>query len=402
MTRTIDIAIIGAGPYGLSMGAYLAAKGADFQIFGPPMEVWRTHMPRGMYLKSEGFASNLFDPKGTETLKAFCDASAHEYKDIGLPVPRDVFHDYGLAFQQKLLPDLDTRLVADVSSHERGFLLTLEDGEMVQARRVVVATGISHYAHVPPELAGLPAELVSHTSGSRVFEAYAGCKVTVIGAGSSAVDTAGLLNQAGADTQIITRRPKIWFNNPPEELSRAKSAMSRITRPRSGLGLGWRSRMACDLPAMFHRMPEDFRLRVTRGHLGPSASWASRQLVEDKVEMRHNMVLRHAEARSNRVHLTFENGKGETENVVTDHVIAATGYKVDLERLGFLNAGLRERMATVQKSPVLSRNFESSVRGIYFVGPSAANSFGPLLRFAWGAKFAAPRMAAHLTKRPVH
>ena len=55
-------AIIGAGPYGLSLAAHLAAAGADFRIFGKPLTSWRDHMPKGMMLKSDGFASNLSAP----------------------------------------------------------------------------------------------------------------------------------------------------------------------------------------------------------------------------------------------------------------------------------------------------------------------------------------------------
>jgi hypothetical protein len=36
--------------------------------------------------------------------------------------------------------------------------------------------------------------------------------------------------------------------------------------------------------------------------------------------------------------------------------------------------------------------------GLYFVGVIAANTFGPVLRFACGAEFAAPRLAQHLSR----
>jgi FAD-dependent urate hydroxylase len=398
MRRVTDVVIIGAGPYGLSLGAYLAAHGANFRIFGDPMAVWRSHMPRGMYLKSEGFASDLFDPKREWTLRTFCERNGHSYADVGVPIPLDVFHSYGLEFQRRVLPDLDTRLVAHLSFEDGAFTLRLDDGEVIRARRVVTAVGITHYAYIPAELAGLPPELLSHTSQQRPLEQYSGRRIAVIGAGSSAVDMAGLLHQAGAQTQILTRRPKIWFHHPPDGRRGINLAAKRVLKPRSGIGLGWRSRMASDLPLVFHSMPERFRLRVTKGHLGPAAGWVSRQLVEGKVDIRHNMHLRHAEANGKSAHLIFENAEGETEEVVADHIVAGTGYKVDLDRLAFLDTGLRERIANVQNTPILSSHFESSVRGLYFVGPSAANSFGPLLRFAWGAKFTARHLANHLTR----
>ena len=63
MSDRIDVAILGAGPYGLSIAAHLAQRGLSFRIFGKPMQSW-LQMPCGMTLKSEGFASSLYDPEG--------------------------------------------------------------------------------------------------------------------------------------------------------------------------------------------------------------------------------------------------------------------------------------------------------------------------------------------------
>ena len=146
MRRTTDVVIIGAGPYGLSLGAYLAARGANFRIFGDPMAVWRSHMPRGMYLKSEGFASDLFDPKRERTLRAFCERNGHSYADVGVPIPLDVFYSYGLEFQRHLLPDLDTRLVAHLTVEDGGFTLRLDDGEIIRAGAPLTREGYVHNA----------------------------------------------------------------------------------------------------------------------------------------------------------------------------------------------------------------------------------------------------------------
>ena len=71
--------------------------------------------------------------------------------------------------------------------------------------------------------------------------------------------------------------------------------------------------------------------------------------------------------------------------------VAATGYKADLARLPFLDGELRDAIEQVEGTPVLNDNFETSLPGLYFLGLSAANSFGPLLRFMVGAEFAAGR-----------
>src|SRR6516165_1462268 len=61
MTSEVDVAIVGAGPYGLSLAAHLQALGVEYRVFGRPMDTWRHHMPEGMLLKSDGFASSLSD-----------------------------------------------------------------------------------------------------------------------------------------------------------------------------------------------------------------------------------------------------------------------------------------------------------------------------------------------------
>src|SRR5580658_5584213 len=64
----LNTAIIGAGPYGLSVAAHLRRNGVPFRIFGRPMESRLAHMPKGMMLKSDGFASNIYDPESAFTV----------------------------------------------------------------------------------------------------------------------------------------------------------------------------------------------------------------------------------------------------------------------------------------------------------------------------------------------
>jgi hypothetical protein len=69
---------------------------------------------------------------------------------------------------------------------------------------------------------------------------------------------------------------------------------------------------------------------------------------------------------------------------------------VALARIALLRPELREQVVTAGEAPVLSAHFESSVAGLYFVGATCANSFGPMMRFAFGARFVARRLSRHL------
>jgi thioredoxin reductase len=392
----IDVAVVGAGPYGLSIASHLRGRGVEHRIFGRPMHTWRTQMPQGMFLKSEGFASNLFEPSGATTLGQYCAANGLPYADIGVPVRREVFADYGVAFQRQHVPHLEPVDVCSIEQADTGFRLALATGESFLARRVVLAVGISHFARLPRELASLPPELVSHSSRHADLSVFAGREMLVLGAGASALDCASLLVQAGASVRLVARAEKILFH---ERGPLHRSLLERIRAPMSGLGPGWRSRLCTDAPLLFHAMPEAFRLLVIRKHLGPAPGYWTRTMVEQKVDFLLGQTLVGASDCSGRVGLALCGADGTHRRLVGDHVIAATGYHPDVKRLGFLSEKIRSRMRTAADAPVLSRNFESSVPGLYFVGLSAANSFGPVERFAFGAGFTARRLARHLGGR---
>jgi thioredoxin reductase len=393
----IEIAIIGAGPYGLSIAAHFRSCGIPFRIFGRPMDSWRAHMPKGMMLKSDGFASNIYDPEAKFTLKAFCAERRIEYADMGTPVRLATFSDYGLAFRDRIVPELEDKLVVAIERLADGFLLRLDEGEEIKARRVVLAVGITHFEYVPENLAHLSGELLSHSYRQHNLARFKGCSVVVIGAGSSAIDLAGLLRDAEADVQLVARATTLKFSTGPQP-GKGRSWLQRLRHPNSGLGPGIRSRFFSDAPALFHYLPESLRVELVRKTLGPSAGW----FVRDKVMGRVPLVLGHnverIEAQAGKVRLHLHGLDGSKREILTEHVIAATGYQVDVDRLTFLDPEIRSMLKCVNRTPVLSSAFESSIPGLYFVGIAAANSFGPVMRFAFGASFTAKRLTQTMMK----
>jgi thioredoxin reductase len=392
---TVDIAIIGAGPYGLSLAAHLRDTKRSVRIFGSPMHSWSHHMPQGMHLKSEGFASNLYDPEAKFTLETYCAEHAIPYADIGLPVPIDAFIAYGVEFQRRYAPHLENVQVTSLKNSGGCFELTTAAGEIARARQVVVAAGIVKFAYLPPLLTTIPGPMMSHSSQHSDLTGFKGRKVAVLGAGASAVDIAALLRQVGADVELIARRQTIQFHDPPNE---PRPLLQRLRAPRSGLGTGWRSRLCTDIPLVFHAMPQSLRIRAVARHLGPAPGWFVRDAVDGRVPMHLGVTLAGAYAREGRAHLVLGKPGREDTQVEFDHIIAATGYRAAVSRLTFIDESVQSRLCKAEEAPILNRHFESSVSGLYFVGAAAANSFGPLLRFAYGAKFAAERVAARLAR----
>ena len=384
----IEVAIIGAGPYGLSTAAHFRHQGIPFRIFGRPMDSWAAHMPTGMMLKSDGFASNIYDPEQRFTLKQFCADRNIQYADMGIPVGLDTFSNYGLAFRDRMVPELEEKMVTSIERRPHGFALRLDDGEQFEARKIVLAIGITHFEYIPENLRHLPADLVSHSYRQADPAQFKKRSVVVIGAGSSAIDMAGLLRDADADVQLVARATSLRFHTRPHA-TKPRSLWKRLRHPDSGLGPGLRTRFYSDAPSVFHHLPESIRLEIVRKTLGPSAGW----FVRDKVMGRVPLVLGHqlesAEVQNGKVLLKLRGLDGTAREITTGHVIAATGYKVKMDRLNFVAADITSKIKTVNNTPVLNSHFESSVPGLYFIGLAAANSFGPVMRFAFGAGFAA-------------
>ncbi len=390
------VAIIGAGPYGLSLAAHLRAAGVDFKIFGRPMQMWHERMPRLMHLKSEPFATDLYDPGRTFPLSRFCRERGIPYQDVGLPVSREIFCQYGNAFQRRFVPDLDERSVTYVTRTEDGFELEIGGVERVLASKVVMAVGISHFSHIPESFAHLSSDLISHSSMSGDLSRFKGRRVAVIGGGSSAIDCSVMLAEIGAETHLVTRRDRLAFHTPPSP----RSLYARLRWPMSTVGPGWKSVLFTRLPDLFQRLPKRVRFEVIRRFLGPAPCWFTREAFERDVTS-HKAVKDLSLSAvsltdvSDAVSLDFvtENMKS---NLVVDHVVAATGFRTDLRRLTFLDTSVIDGIEQAWDAPVLDRNFETSVPGLFFVGPSAAYAFGPMLRFACGAGFAARRITRHL------
>ncbi len=396
--RTTDIAIVGAGPYGLSIAAHLRSLGIEFRIFGKPMELWRERMPAAMKLKSEGFSSDLYDSNHSFTLKRYCEEHSIPYADVGDPVRLDTLVAYGLSFQQMMVPELEQQKVVSLERTGSHFMLRLENGEQADARQVIVGVGIGYYDYIPACLRCLPQEFATHSSMHRDVRRFSGREVTIIGGGASAVDLAVLLREAGADVRIVVRGHKIHFLKRP---ALDRSLWMKLRRPQSGLGYGIRTRLYEDAPMLFRYLPQRLRLEIVRTFLGPAGSWHTKDQVIGEIPVITRHEPRQAELRGNRVHLRLGHCDGGEQTFATDHVIAATGYKVDLARLSFLTRELQSQLRSVQGTPILSGAFESSVpANFYFVGISSATSFGPVMRFMLGAQYTARRLARHVAGRP--
>jgi thioredoxin reductase len=85
-----------------------------------------------------------------------------------------------------------------------------------------------------------------------------------------------------------------------------------------------------------------------------------------------------------RVRVKLDDGSERT----VDHVLFATGYRVDISKYEFLSPALLGSIERFNGYPVLKEGLETSVPGVHIVGAPAAWSFGPLMQFVSGTTYA--------------
>ncbi|HEX8691983.1 MAG TPA: NAD(P)-binding domain-containing protein [Longimicrobium sp.] len=373
--------VIGAGPYGLAAAERLHAAGVETRVFGRAMDFWAA-MPRGMKLRSSWEASHIGDPDGPHSLGAY---EAWREGALSRPVPLDDFIAYGRWMQARAVPHLEDRRVERVERAGRGFRVRLEDGETVHARRVAVAAGIAPFARRPAEARGLPAERASHVSEHRDLSVFRGRRVLVVGGGQSALESAALLHEAGAEVEVVARAPRIHFLR-GDTVRGALGGLARLAYTREDVGPPGINRIV-SAPRLLRSLPRPLRDWVSRRAIRPAGSqWLRPRLAG--VTLRTGRRLVRAAPEGGGVAVTLDDGTRCT----ADHLLLGTGYQVDVARYPFLPPELLRELRHAGGYPVLSAGMESSVPGLHFLGAPAALSFGPLMRFVSGSHYAATRL----------
>jgi lysine/ornithine N-monooxygenase len=389
MSPDLDVAVIGAGPHGLSIAEHLRRANVSRQAFGQPMSFWRT-MPVGMKLRSNWSATNIVEPVGPLSLDSYI---AETGESFGTPTPLDRFIDYGSWVQRTAVPDLDTRSVARLEHTGPNFALTLSDGERVTARRVVIACGIAPFEYMPPGFDHLPPGSVSHTAHHADMAAFAGQRVAVVGGGQSAFECAVLMQEAGAEVEIIARRESVVYLK-GYSAKKMLGPLGDIVYAPTDVGPLWYSRLVAT-PDLFRRLPRRGQIKIASRSIRPACSFFVKVRLDD-VRLTVDTEVRHAEPHGDGLRLALSDGT--TREV--DHLKFGTGYRVDVARYPFLDQSVLDGLRRIQGYPVLRRGLESSIPGLHIGGAPAAWSFGPTQRFVSGSWYAGRAIARVMAAAP--
>lgn len=389
-----DVVIVGAGPYGLSAAAHLrSVKGLDVLIFGEPMSFWERMMPAGMFLRSAWTATHIAHPRSSFTLEEYQGSSGEQFPH---PVPLESFVRYGRWFQRHAVPEVDSRSVTRIERDANGFRVTLGDGEAILCRRVVLAAGIGAFAWRPGEFSGLPSSLASHTAEHTQFEKFVGKHVLVIGGGQSALESAALLHEAGVEVEVMSRARRIhWLQGwASKTLHRRLGKFTKeLLYAPTDVGPAGISRLVAR-PDLLRRLPSGLQEKLRKRAVRPAgAGWLVRRL--EGVPIRLNRAVTEVGFAGGRVRVRFDD---HSERIV-DHVLLGTGYRVDISKYDFLAPELGNSMDRFNGYPRLKAGLETSIPGLHILGAPAARSFGPLMQFVSGARYASQSLLRAIATR---
>jgi thioredoxin reductase len=380
-----QIAIIGAGPYGLSAAAHLRAAGMEPTVFGEPMNFWANGMPAGMLLRSPREASTISDPRSALTLEAYeADSGTKAVKRVAW----ETFVAYGKWFQKNLGCNLEQRSIAEVRRNGSGFSLTLTDGAVIRSKRVVVAAGIGPFRKTPEVFADLSPKCASHCYEGREFSEL-GKRVAVIGAGQSALESAAILHEMGIDVEVIARVQVLRWIGMHQRLHNL-GPISKALYSKHDIGPIGISRLVA-YPNLVYRIPIGIRDRIrTRAVRSAGAPWLIPRLQNVTILTGRTVVS--AKEVDGEVQLLLDDGSERR----VDHVLMATGYRVDISQYQFLAPELVREVRQLDGYPDVTAGFATSVPGLHFIGATAARKFGPLMYFVTGTEFAARELASRI------
>jgi FAD-dependent urate hydroxylase len=368
--------IIGAGPFGLAMAVQAKELGIEHVLVGRSMSFWKSHMPKRMMLRSD--CNWHLDPAERDTIERFLETRGQRPSDVE-PLTLDFYLEYAEWFEQVKAIRSQPAQVMRLDQSDGRFAATLDDGSVVTADRVLLALGFASFAQIPDELAAMiPAERSSHTCDCVALERFAGQRVLIVGGRQSAFEWAALLAEAGAvrvhvchrhETPSFTRSDWSWVD----------PLLERI-----GNEPGWyRGLPNSEREVLNARFWAEGRLKLE--------PWLGPRVHRDGITIHPKTRIVGCEQSAQAMQVRLDTG----DTLEVDHVIYATGYKVNLGRVVLLQAGnLLGRIECRDGFPVLDTSLQTTVPGLFITSLPAARDFGLFFAFT-----AAVRASARIVGR---
>ena len=383
MPERLDLAVIGAGPFGLSVAAHLPHRAV--RVFGEPMQTWRTRMPPDMLLRSDWEETSLSAPDDRGSIGIWSRATGEPRVE---PIPLQTFLRYADWFRRTFVRESDPADVVHVDRAGGLLRVTTTAGGEVDARRVLVAVGVTPFPYAPPPFAAAMGDGVGFAIERQDYSAYRGGRVVVVGGGQGGLEAAALALRAGAEVEVIVRSRLRWFTDrePYRPRGPVRRRLYRLAYPVVGYGPPPLNRLALH-PDAFAALPAPLRRRVAARILRAGGSPWVRSVVEGRIGLTEGVAVRDLRRHADGFELALSDGSARR----ADAVIVSAGFRFALDRLAFLSPTVKAAITVHDGWPVLDRYFRSSDPDVLFVGFAAERRFGPIARFVSGSRFTAHR-----------
>ena len=383
MPDRLDVAVVGAGPFGLSVAAHLPQR--RVRAFGEPMQTWRTRMPPDMLLRSDWEETSLSAPADRGAIDVWAHATGEPRQE---PIPLQTFLRYADWFRQTFVRESDP---AEVTGVERGgglLRVTTSAGDEVDARRAVIAVGVTPFPYAPPPFEAAMGDGVTFAIESQDYSAYRGGRIVVVGGGQGGLESAALALRGGADVELVVRSRLRWFTDrePYRPRGPLRRRLYRLAYPVVGYGPPVLNRLALH-PDAFAALPAPVRRRVATRILRAGGSPWVRSVVEGRIAVTEGVAVTGVRRGADGLDLQLSDGSSRR----ADAVIVSAGFRFALDRLAFLSPSVKAAIAVQDGWPVLDRCFRSTDPDVLFVGFAAERRFGPIARFVSGSRFTAHR-----------
>jgi lysine/ornithine N-monooxygenase len=373
--KTTDTLIIGAGPYGIGAAQELYDSGVDFTIVGKPFSLWFNHTHTNMSIRSDWHTSEIYSRNARYSFLDFLkrNYAAQWQQILTRRIPSPIFRHYLSEVLQRLPFHVHDSLVESCEQTDTGFTICCADGTVYRARRVVCATGIEAHRFVPGVLSKISSQRIVHTWNIGDIESLCNKRILVVGAGQSAAESVVALVEKDNSVTWLLRHKPVWFNEP-------------INLPTSVFNF------VLKISSLYYFLP----------------MWLRRPLAKKFVQSTITPDMR-APTGVEQVTMRFgdiqELPIDVQENAITvdgqqyDYLVCATGYRYDIDNLGFVSPSLRALIHTHNGIPKLNYDFCTSVDGLYMIGGISEPAYGPAQRFIMGSTHAAQRIGKVIRRR---
>ena len=371
----IDFLIIGAGPFGFSMASYCESRGINYQIVGKPMSFWKEHMPRGMVLRSD--CNWHLDPQNIYTIDKYLETRGLTRNDVE-PLSLDFYLGYTDWFREQVRVKIQESMVTRLDSLDdknARFKATLDNGSEVTAKNVLLAIGFQYFTNNPADLIQqIPKGRWTHTCDMVDLGKLKDKKVLIIGGRQSAYEWAALIAEEGASEVHVSHRHEApdftesewtWINSYLDNM---------VTDPMDHINMHPDDRQSLD-----KRFWVEGRLKLE--------PWLAPRLDKGSVNVwPESEIFSCTENPEGELKVQFK----DSETITVDHVVLATGYKVNIKNVPFLKAGnIFQKLKTDEGYPVLDERLQTSVPGLFATSMAATMRFGLFFAFTSSARASA-------------